>query len=70
MVFEEIILARMSKEVFFKIPKEVRDQISGVTVEVDDFEELRKDEIFNQLYKIYKKSRNDFNKHKHKLRHG
>jgi len=50
----QIVLARMTKDVFFLIPQEVRDLIMDFTVDRDDWNELKGDPVFMELYKIQK----------------
>ena len=62
------IYAVMSEDTYFKIPKKVRDEIRDLSREPDDYEELKKDGLFCELYKNSRKAKNELNDYKFKLR--
>ncbi len=65
---EKFIFARMSKDLWFSIPENIRKQIINFRVEKDDFEQLMEDEKCKELYKKYKKAKDEYNNYKFKIR--
>lgn len=64
----QIVYARMTEEDFKEIPSEIRASFLDWQREPDDYNELKKDETFCDLYSKYRKARKDLNEHKYNLR--
>lgn len=65
---KEYVYARIEKERFCSIPKEYRDLVEDFSVDKDDYNELSKDELFNELYQKYSKAKKELNNYKFELR--
>jgi len=64
----EIVKANMNKDLYFSLPKEVRDQIDIKAIEPDDFD-YSDDERWQALKKKSIKAYKDLKEHEFNLRH-
>ena len=64
------VLAVISEEVFNKLPKELVREFTNIRYqEVNEYENNKEDEVYNQLYKDYKKARDKKNEYLFNKRH-
>jgi len=64
----QIVYAQMEEAVFLQIPHEVRSNIRDWQREPDDYEILKQDVKFCELYKNMREARKKLNDYKHFLR--
>ena len=65
---QQIVYAQMQEDVFNEIPESIRHKLTDWQREPDDYNELKKDEMFCKLYKDYREARKKLNDYKHYLR--
>lgn len=65
---QQIVYAQMQEAVFLQIPEQVRHQMIDWQREPDDYEKLKEDKTFCELYKKHKEARKKLNERKYQLR--
>ena len=67
-IYMDIVYAQIEEEKFLELYKQHGNFTRDWSQEPDDYETLKKDETFCELYKEYRKARKRFNDYKYELR--